>query len=106
MKAGDLRARITLQKPVHTRNSFNEDVTTYSDVATVWAAIEWGSGRRYTQASQLDSEVQGIIRIRYRSDIQPFWRIKYGARCITILSISNIYEKDQELQISCKEFTD
>ena len=106
MRAGELRNRITLQKPVQTRNTFNEMVTTYPDVATVWAAVEWRSGRRYESANQLNSEIQGIIRIRYRSDIKPEWRIKYGTRYIQILSIANVYEKDRELQLNCKEMTD
>jgi len=102
-RAGEYRNRITLQKPVHTRDSFSEMITTYVDVATIWAAVDWESGRRFETANQLNSEVQGIIRIRYRSDIRPEWRIKYGSRIIEILSIANIKEKDAEIQINCKE---
>jgi len=106
MRAGELRQRITLQKPVQTRSSFNELVTSYTDVATVWAAVEWEYGRRYLEASQLNAEVAGIIRIRYRSDIKPEWRLKYGDRYIQILSIANVRERDQELQLNCKEAQD
>ena len=106
MRAGELRNRITLQKPVHARSAFNEDVTTYVDVASVWAAIDWGSGRRFLEASQLNSEVQGVIRIRYRSDVQAQWRIAYGSRVFQILSIANIQERGRELQLSCKEAQD
>lgn len=106
MRAGELRHRIILQEPVHTRNTFNEMVTTYSDVATVWASIEWGSGRRYEAASQLNSEVQGIIRIRYRSDVRPEWRLQYGSRYFQILSMANIRERDEELHLNCKEAQD
>ena len=106
MRAGELRHRITLQKPVQTRSSFNELVTTYTDVDTVWAAVEWQSGRRFEAAKQLNAEVQGIIRIRYRSDVRAEWRIKYGDRYIQILSIANVRERDQELQLNCKEAQD
>lgn len=106
MRAGELRNRITLQKPTHSRNSFNELVASYADVATVWAAIDWQSGRRYLEASQLNAEVQGVIRIRFRSDIKPEWRLKYGDRYIQILSIANIRERDRELQLNCKEAQD
>jgi SPP1 family predicted phage head-tail adaptor len=81
-------------------------VTTYTDVATVWAAVDWQSGRRFLEASQLNAEVGGVIRIRYRSDIRPEWRLKYGDRCITILSIANMREGDRELQLNCKEAQD
>jgi len=106
MRAGELRHKITLQQPTRARNSFNEFETTHTDVADVWAAIEWGSGRRYLEASQLNSEIQGVIRIRYRSDIQPEWRIKYRSRYIQILSIINFYERDRELWLNCKEAQD
>lgn len=106
MRAGDLKHRITLQKPTYSRDSFNELEESWSDVDTVWAAIEWGSGRRYLEASQLNSEVQGIVRIRYRTDVKPTWRIEYGHRHFQILSIANVYERDRELQLSCKEAQD
>ena len=95
MKAGSLRHRITLQQPTESRDSFQEMVTTWTDVATVPAAIDWGSGRRFLEAKQLNAEVEGIVLIRYRSDIQPEWRIKYDDRYFEILSISNIQERDR-----------
>jgi len=106
MRAGQLRHRITLQKTTQTRSSFNEVEVSYTDVATVWAAIEWGSGRRYEEAAQLNAEVQGVVRIRYRSDVKPEWRIKYGNRYFQILSVANAYERDRELQLNCKELQD
>jgi SPP1 family predicted phage head-tail adaptor len=106
MRAGELNNRIILQKPTQSRASFGDMTTTFVDVATVWAAIEWQSGRRFESAKQLNSEVQGVIRIRYRSDIKPEWRLKYGDRYIQILSIANVYERDRELQLNCKEAQD
>jgi SPP1 family predicted phage head-tail adaptor len=106
MRAGEMRHRITLQKPTHTRNDFNESVTTYNDFVTVWGTIEWQSGRRFVEAKQLNAEVQGVVRIRYRSRVLPEWRIKFDNRYLEILSISNIYERGQELQINVKESQD
>jgi SPP1 family predicted phage head-tail adaptor len=106
MRAGQLNSRIILQKPVHTPSSFGDLVTTYADVATVWSAIDWGSGRRFEAAKQLNAEVQGVIRIRYRSDVKADWRIGYGGRTIVILSIANVKEKDAEIWFNCKEAQD
>ena len=106
MRAGQLNKQITLQKPVVTPNAALEMVTTYVGVATVWAAIDWESGRRFEAAKQLNAEVQGVIRIRYRSDVKADWRIGYGRRTIVILSIANLKEKDVELQLNCKEAQD
>ena len=107
MRAGELRHRVTLQKPTKSRDSFNEmAAVSYSDVDTVWAAVEWRNGRRYLEASQLNSEVQGVVRIRYRTDVKADWRLKYGPRYLQILSMSNTYERDRELQLNCKEAQD
>jgi len=106
MRAGELRHQVTLQSPTQARNAFNEMETTWTDVATVWAAIEWRSGRRYLEAAQLNAEVQGVIRIRYRSGVQPYWRFKFGDRYISILSMTNIYERNREIQFNCKEAQD
>lgn len=106
MRSGELRHRITLQEQSQARNSSNEMVTSYSDAATVWAAIEWGSGRRFNEAKQINAEVEGIVRIRYRSDVKPYWRIKYKDRYFTILTISNVYERGRELVMTCREAQD
>lgn len=106
MKSGDLRHRITLQSPSYSRNDYMENEVTWTDEVTVWAAIEWGSGRRYAEASQLNAEIKGVIRIRYRSDVQPTWRIYYDGRYFQILSIANVMERGRELQLNCKEFQD
>lgn len=106
MKSGDFRHQITLQSPSYARDAKQELVATWTDEATVWAAIEWGSGRRFAEASQLNAEVSGIIRIRYRSDVQPTWRIYYDERYFQIISIANVMERGRELQLNCKEFQD
>ncbi len=38
MKAGDLDRRVTIQTPTVTKNGYGESVTTWTDLATVWAA--------------------------------------------------------------------
>jgi SPP1 family predicted phage head-tail adaptor len=103
MRAGELNTQIILKKPTQARSSSRELVTTYSTVATVWAAVEWENGRRFEEAKKLNAEVQGVIRIRYRTDVKPYWRISYGNRTIQILSIANVHERDRELVLWCKE---
>jgi SPP1 family predicted phage head-tail adaptor len=106
MRAGDYNKRITFQESTHARNDFNEMVTTYADCLAVWAAIEWQGGRRYMEAKQLNAEVQGVVRIRWRDGIKPEWRVKYKGRYFEIISIANVYERSRELQISVKEAQD
>lgn len=105
-RPGERNKQITLQKDVQTVGSFGDTATSYVDVATVWARIEWGSGRRFEAARQANAEVQGIIGIVYRSDIKPTWRVKYRRRYFYILSLANMRERDRELVLWCKEALD
>lgn len=106
MKAGDLKHRLELQAPIISANDMLETIQTYTTQATVWGAVEPLSGNLLFNAQQANSEAQGRIRIRYRSDIQPTWRVKYGNRYLKILSIINPFERNQELHILYKEALD
>jgi SPP1 family predicted phage head-tail adaptor len=106
MNAGDLNKRVELQIPTTSTNSMGETILTYTTRATVWAAVEPMSGRLLFEAQQANSQVQGRVRIRYRTDIKPTWRIKYGTRYLEILSIVNYKEANDDLQILYKETID
>ena len=106
MRAGDLRQRLELQAPYVSANDMLEGTQAFSTQATVWGAVEPLSGNLLFSAQQANSEVQGRVRIRYRSDIQPTWRIKFGNRYLRILSIINVNERNQELHFLYKESLD
>jgi SPP1 family predicted phage head-tail adaptor len=106
MRIGEIRHRLTFQKPTYARDANEEDIVTYADFIKVWGAIDWESGRRYLEAKQLNAEVQGVVRIRYREGIEPDWRIKFEGRTLQILSIANIRERDVELQFNVREAQD
>jgi len=106
MNAGELRQRLELQAPINSTNDMLEVIQTFATQATVWGAVEPLSGNLLFTAQQADSEVQGRVRIRYRSDIQPTWRIKYGNRYLQILSIINPNERNRELYLLYKESLD
>lgn len=106
MRSGELRHRVVLQKPTKSRSGFNEMTTTWTDMAKVWAAVEPNAGRRYFEALQANAEVQGVVRIRYRSDIDPTWRISHNNRTLEIVAIVNPQERNKELLVYYKEAQD
>ena len=106
MKTGLLNKRITFQANTPTANSIGEFVDTWADFVTVWAAIEPLTGRLYFEAKQANSEVEGRIRIRYRSDILPTMRIEYGTRYLRIISIVHPKEERDITEIYYKEALD
>ena len=105
MRAGELKQRIELQSPYRSLNSMNELIDTYTTKATIWAAIEPLTGNRLFMAQQANSEVQGICRIRYRTDVNPLMRIKYGNRYFQIKVIIDRDELNKELHLLYQEIT-
>ena len=106
MRAGLLRHRLTIQIPSKSTNDFGEWIESWNDWATVWGSIEPNLGKRYFEAKQANSDVQGLIRIRYRTGLLPTMRVKYGNQIFKIISIVHPFEKKQELHILYKEALD
>jgi len=106
MKAGQLRHRIVIEKQTQTKNAIDEIILTWSTFCTVWAAIEPATGQTYYAANQLEAKVDGRVRIRYRDDIEPTMRIKYGDRILNIGSIVHPQENRRELHLMYSEGLD
>ena len=106
MRAGLLRHRLTIQTLSRTQNAFDEWVESWTDWATVWGSIEANSGKRYFEAKQANSEVEGLIRIRYRDGVLPTMRMAWGDRIFKIISIVHPFERKRELHILYKEALD
>jgi SPP1 family predicted phage head-tail adaptor len=105
MEIGKLRHRITLQQPVAGTNAIDEVTTTWADVVTIWGAVEPNTGTWYFAAKQANSKVDGRVRIRYRA-VDPTWRIKFGDRYLSIISILNTDERNKETIILYTEALD
>lgn len=106
MESGKLNKYIELQAPVRSQNAMNEWIDTYTTQIFIWGAIEPLSGNRLFQAQQANSEVQGIIKIRYRRNFTATMRLKLGQRIFKIISIIDPDEQHQELNIYYKEVLD
>jgi len=113
MKAGKLRHRIKIEKPVKAQNTFGEvevnrdDAADWTDFATVWGQILPISSRseeKFTQDnSQLLAEVDHTITIRYLTGVTHQMRVICGTR---IFEISTVLDPDgfqREMTLMCKE---
>ena len=103
MQIGKLRHRITLQKQVNTVNDYGAAVTTWKNVATVWADVRPLSGREYFSAQQVQSEVTTQIWLRYLDGIMPTMRVNHNGKHYEILSVLNTNGRNTSLQLMCKE---
>jgi SPP1 family predicted phage head-tail adaptor len=64
--------------------------------------IETGGGE-YLRGRQIEAGVNAVVTIRYRDDITPRMRVKYGARYLNIESAIDPTGYRSELQLTCKE---
>lgn len=106
MKIGDLRHRITLQKLEMVQNAYGEMTETWTDVSTVWASVNPISAREFFQAETVNSEITHKILIRYRENVKPSMRVKFKDRIFFIQSVINFNEKNEALQLMCKELVE
>jgi SPP1 family predicted phage head-tail adaptor len=101
---GDLRHRITFQKPDKVPDGYKGHTVKWLDVVTVWASVEPLSGREYFYAHQIKNEVSHRVRVRYREDVTAEMRIKISEdRALAIESIIDLEERHQFLEILCRE---
>lgn len=100
---GRMDKRITIQEPVQVADGMLGQTTTWTDKATVWAAVWPVSGKEIVKNMSLPGVITHRIRIRYRSGVTPACRILFKARYFNIVSVINIDEKKEFLELICKE---
>lgn len=99
IKAGDLRHRITLQRRIAGVDAEGFAVETWTDVATVWAAVENLYGREYWQAAAVQAENTVKFTIRYRPDVDQTMRIIFRGQVYEITAIDNIKYRNEYIEI-------
>ena len=86
-------------------NGMGGFITSYSTTATIFAAIWPVSAAETVQSMQPTMTISHRVRIRYRSVLRASWRIKFGLRYFNIVSVINPNEKNEMLDLMCKEAT-
>ena len=102
MRAGKLTKRVTLQIKSVTTDGLGSETITWTDHATVWAAIDSITAREYYLAAQETTTVTTKIKIRYRRGVTPNWRVKYGNKYFDIEAVIDTGEKHKELILLCE----
>lgn len=107
MTPGALNRRVIIQSPAGTRDSYGERTTTWTNVATVWAAIEPLSVRETFAAAQMQAATTHRVTIRYSAllaAIDASWRVSYDSRVFVLTGPPrNLGEANQWLELLCQE---
>jgi SPP1 family predicted phage head-tail adaptor len=103
LNIGALGKRITLQYPVETTDGMGGFSTVWTDDCTIFAAIWPVSANEAVAANATSMVISHKIRIRYHSTAKASWRVKFGSRYFTIISIVNPNEGNRQQDLLCKE---
>ena len=76
-KTGELDQRVTLKSPNAPQNQSGKIVTTFTDVATVWAKVITQRGNEALEAARVNSHRAIRVRIRYRADVTTKWVLRW-----------------------------
>jgi SPP1 family predicted phage head-tail adaptor len=99
----ELNKRVVLQSPQNAADGMGDFTVTWTDVATVWAALWPVSASETIQAAQATMTITHRIRIRYRASLEASWRILWSGRYFNIVSIIDPNMSHQWLDVMCKE---
>lgn len=104
MRIGDLNKLISIIGTTRIGDSMGGFTETDATIASnIWAAIWPLSASEQIRSMQPTMEISHRIRIRYRSAFRPDWRIKFGARYFDVKGIINPNERNEYLDLMCKE---
>jgi len=100
MRSGNLRHLLKIERPIRTKGSMGGTIKTWKLYKTVRGEIDFSASKQVLAAQQLNSEVIGVIRIRFIKGVTPDMRIKHGDDFYNIDRPINIRGKGRELKIS------
>lgn len=84
---GDLSRRLTLVRPDRADDSGGGFAATWTDVATVWAAVSAAPAGESAATDDRVARVAYAIRIRWRDDVRPGWRARLDGRTADVVSV-------------------
>lgn len=97
MQSAKLDRKITLRRAVAAQNEYGEEITTWADLATVWASRRRASSRETLAAAEVSAAITDVFEIRYDSawaDLSPMDRLVFEGRGHDIVSVDEIGRRE------------
>jgi SPP1 family predicted phage head-tail adaptor len=109
-KIGRLDKRVTIQRRSATKDSYGQELDSWTTLAQVWAQVKplGGKERMRTAAMVVESILTHIVTVRYSDSLMPpleadAWRIVYGSRYLNINSSRDVDEDRRFIEFDCTE---
>ena len=100
--------RITVQQRTITKDSYGQELDTWTDVATVWANVKPIGGRERLRAMAVEASLTHTVMVRYRQAFTPpiamgALRVTYMGRIFNIVSARDVDEERRHIIFDCTE---
>ncbi len=102
MKAGQLNTRIAITKRVTGQGTIGQPITTWEDVAELWADVRHKSGAESIRADAVTSSVHASIRIRYRTGLTPGMRVAAGGMTYEVKAVMPDVARRKFVDLVCE----
>jgi SPP1 family predicted phage head-tail adaptor len=108
MNAGELRHRVTIQRPVRTTDAYGVGAVTWTDVDTIYAGVRPLRAQEKIRSQQPAQETDFIVKARYTADVTPDCRLVWlisntVSKTLYISGIIDVNGRQTELEIMCSE---
>lgn len=103
MDIGRTNKRVTFCRLKEKTNALMQTEQEMEEVKTIWAGIEPMRGREYQEAQRIRPELTYKVTTRYHKEVTPDMFIKYKDRYFNIISVINVRERNEMLEIVCTE---
>ena len=89
MKAGALRHRLLIERPVSSQDALGQPTRAWETVAVVQGSLDPVSGRERYLTAQTMAETTHRARVRYAAGITPKMRIVFGGKYYQIVYVAD-----------------
>ena len=103
MDIGRTNKRVTFCRYTEKQNELLQTEKVLEEIKTVWASVEPTRGREYQESQRIRPELTYKITTRYPKEVTPDMFIKFKDRYFQIVSIINVRERNEMLEIVCTE---
>ena len=87
INTGQMRERVTIQKPVDRQSPLGEATLEWEEIGTVWASVFNVSAKDYFAAQQAGALVTHRVRVRFLPELTIQCRLIWRGRKMEIASI-------------------
>lgn len=101
MRAGQLRNKVALQQLTEDQDEIGQPVTTWTNVASVYADIRHQTGLESLKGDAVASIVKASIRIRHREGVTAGMRVLHGTTVYDIEAVLPDVAKNAYVDLVC-----